>query len=223
MIADSLAALFGERAATSVDPLHPRDPGIVKMFGLDKGVKSGVRVNGDTVLAIPAVLRGVSIIGNALMKVRPLVYKRIPNGGEDDKERDKSHPSWKFVTRRAAPLVSAGYFRKTLTSWGILRGNGLGYLVRDGAGRIMEGIPLLPDRSGMAVFRDGARLDGSTDIHEGDVVRYWTIVGGRLRQLLPENVIHIKGLSTNGYWGIDIVDALAETFGLSIAPRDFSA
>lgn len=224
MIAECLAALLpGSWAATSIDALNPRDPAIVKMLGLGQNVKSKVRVDGDTVLGVPAVLRGVNIISDAMMNCRPLIYKRIPNGGEDDKERDKAHPSWRFVTKRANPMMSAGYFRKTLTAWSILRGNGMGYLVRNIHGEVVEGVPLLPDKSGMAVFRDGRQLEGDTDVHEGDTVLYWTIVGGEVRRLLPENVIHIKGLSSNGYWGVDIVDALREAFGLAIAAQDFSA
>lgn len=222
MIASSIGSLLGERAATTIDPLHPRDPGIVKLFGLGAQSKTGVRVTGDTVLGIPAVLRGVNIISNAVMKVRPIVYRRLP-GHEEDRERAKEHASWRFVTRRANPLMSAGFFRKQLTAWAILRGNGLAHLERDVAGRIVEAIPLLPDRSGMAIFRNGAKLAGTADVQPGDVIRYWTIVGGEVRRLLPENVIHIKGLSHNGYWGIDIVEALCESFGLSIAPRDYSA
>ena len=214
MIADYLAALLSppRSGSRSWDRLDPKDPAIAKILGMGNNVRSKVRVDGGTVLAIPAVLRGVSIIGNAMMKVRPSIYKRLPNGGEDDKERDKAHSSWRFVNRRANDYMSAGYFRKMLTSWAILRGNGLGYIQRNANSDIIEAIPLLPDRSGMAIFRDGQKLSPDAGVQQGE-----------LRKLLPENVIHIKGMSHNGYWGIDIVDALAETFGLSIAPRDFSA
>lgn len=224
MIARALASIVGERAAArSIDPFDPKDPALAKLFGFGTPAKSGVRVDGETVLGIPAVLRAVNILSNALMKVRPIIYERAPGAHEADRERDHDHPSWKFVTRRANDLMSAGFFRKTLTAWAILRGNGLGYLVRDGAGRIVEGIPLLPDRSGMAVFRNGQQLPGDSPVQQGDKILYWTQVGGELRKLLPENVIHIKSLSNNGYWGYDLVDLLCESFGLSIAPRDFSA
>lgn len=224
MIADCLTALFSPPSAVrSWDRLDPKDPVLAKMFGLGTNVRSKVVVNGDTVLGIPAVLRGVDIISNALMKAKPSIFKRVPNGGDDDSERDKAHPSWKVVHRRANQFMSAGYFRKTLTAWSILRGNGLGYIVRRGNREIVEMLPLLPDRSGMAIFRDGQKHPGDAEVQEGDEVYYWTIVGGKLRKIVPDNVIHIKGLSHNGYWGIDIVDALSESFGLSIAPRDFSA
>lgn len=224
MIAESLAALLPSSwASTSFDALNPRDPAIARILGLGSNVKSKVRVDPDTVLGIPAVMRGVNILSNAMMKCRPLIYKRIPNGSEDDKERDKAHSSWKFVTKRANRFLSAGDFRKTLTSWGIYRGNGLGWIERDVAGRIIQGIPLPPDRSGMLIVRDGRSLDGSEDPRPGDEIMYYTQVGGEIRRLAAEDVIHIRGFSANGYWGVDIIDVLCETFGLSIAARDYSA
>lgn len=220
MIAESINAFFGGVAARSWDRLDPKDPVLAKMFGIGNNTRSKVKVDGSTVYGIPAVLRGVSIISNAMMKVSPSIYRRLPNG---DKEPARDHKHWRFVNRRASPLLSAGYLRKTLTSWAILRGNGMAYLERHGSHVISEAIPLLPDRSGMAVFRDGHQLPGDVGVQPGDRLMYWTMVGNEVRRLLPENVIHIKGLSHNGYWGMDIIDVLAESFGLSIAPRDFSA
>lgn len=220
MIAESINAFFGGVAARSWDRLDPKDPALARMFGIGNNTRSKVKVDGSTVFGIPAVVRGVGIIGNAMMKVSPSIYRRLPNG---DKEPARDHKHWRFVNRRASLLMSSGYLRKTLTSWAITRGNGLAYLERDGNATITGAIPLLPDRSGMAVFRGGQQLPGDVGAQPGDQLKYWTIVGGEIRTMLPENVIHIKGLSHNGYWGMDIIDVLAESFGLSIAPRDFSA
>lgn len=227
MIARALSNLLRGRregAASTVNLGHLRDPALTKLFGVGPTSRAGVRVDADAVLGIPAVLRGVEIISNATMKVRPLIYKRTPDGGgSDDKERDRDHKNWRVVTRRANPLMSAGYFRKTLTAWSILRGNGLGYLVRRGDGSIVEMLPLPPDRSGMAIFRNGVRQGAGTTPAVGDVVQYWTNVGGEIRRLDPADVIHIKGFSPNGYWGLDLVEACCETFGVSIAARNFSS
>lgn len=217
MIAANFSNLF---ASTSLDALNPRDPAIVKMLGLGSRVKSGVRVDGDTVLGLPAVIRAVGIKSNAVMKVRPLIYKRLP---DDDKERDRKHNSWKCVVKRASPLMSAGVFRKTLTAHAMLHGNGGGYIFRDGAMRIKEMVPFIPGKWGMAIFRNGQQLPGDSSPQEGDVIRYWVNVGGEIRPLLPENVIHIKGLSHNGYWGISVIDVLAEAFGSALASQEFTS
>lgn len=222
MIAESISAFFGGFAARSFDRLDPRDPAIAKMLGVGNNAKAGVRVDGETVLGIPAILRGVNIISNAMMKVRPIIYRRLP-GPKSDREWEIKHPSWKVVTRRANDLMSAGYLRKTLTAWAILRGNGLAYIERDGAQRVVGMIPMMPDKCGMAIFRSGHQLPAETDMQPGDMIRYWVKVGGTVQPLKPEDVIHIKGLSHNGMWGIDIVDAMRESLGATIAARDFSA
>ena len=44
MIAESLNAFFGGFAALSLDGMNPRDPAIVRMLGMGRQVRSGVRL-----------------------------------------------------------------------------------------------------------------------------------------------------------------------------------
>jgi phage portal protein BeeE len=63
-------------------------------------------------------VRGCNILSNGVAKVKPIIHRRTPEG----RERAKDHPAWKFVTRRANPLLSASLLRKVVTfraiSWG---------------------------------------------------------------------------------------------------------
>lgn len=220
MIADRICSLLSPRGASlSLDALNPRDPQIAKMLGIGRDTISGVEVNTDTALSYPAIFRGVSIIGNALMKVRPHVYRRTPDG----KERAIEHPAWKVVTRQANPLMSAGTLRKTLVTYALLRGNGLAHIGRKGSGEVEDMTPLIPDNSGMAIFRNGRLIEGGEEARDSDEVRYWTRVGGEVSILQPEDVLHVKGLSLNGYWGIDVIEALQASIGLGLAARDSGA
>ena len=72
MIVDALARIFG---ATSVDIGNPKDPVIAKMFGFGRESVSGTVVTNETVLALPAVLRAINIISNAIMKLPWYVFK----------------------------------------------------------------------------------------------------------------------------------------------------
>lgn len=216
MIAERFASLWG---ATTIDPVNPRDPEIVRMLGGGRDSIAGVRVDQDTCLGYPAIWRGVNILGNGLMKVRPLIYKRIPGG----KERDHNHPSWRAITRQANPLMSAGICRKTITMHAALRGNGAAYLTRYGNGGIAEMTPLIPGKYGMVVTRGGRLLEAGEQIEEGDEISYWTTVGGRTKRLHPDDVLHIKGMTNNGYWGLDVIQLLESSIGLGIAARDLGA
>lgn len=214
MIAENIASLFG---ATSVDPMHPRDPALVKMFGLGERSVSGVQVDERKVLGMPAVWRGCNILGNGVAKVRPLIYRRT----EEGRERDTEHDNWRVVTKRANPLQSAGQFRKTLTIHSILWGNGLGHINRLDSQKIESMVPLMPDRTGMMVVRNGEQIRADDELKPSDEIRYFTREGNRLKFLMPENVIHIPGLSINGYWGLPVVEAMADSFGIGMAAREF--
>lgn len=218
MIADALASLFATVPRT-LDPINPRDPAVVKLLGLGRDASSGVRVDGDTVLGYPAVFRGVNIISNGVMKVRPLIYRRTPEG----KERATEHQSWRAVTRQANSVLSAAAVRKTATVHALLHGNGLVWVDRFQSGAVMDMTPLVPGKCGMAVMRNGVLVADAREIQPDDEVMYWANVGGRIRPLFPDDVIHIKGLSITGYWGVSVVDVLMESFGLGMAARDFGA
>lgn len=216
MIAERLASWLTIR---TLDPLNPRDPAIVRMLGMGNVSTSGVQVDSKTVLGYPAVYRGLNIIGNGLMKVRPIIYRRTLDG----KERDHNHPSWRCVTRRASANISAGLFRKSLTIVAVMRGNGLGYIERDAHGRVTDMFPLIPDSSGMAVMRNGQPIEAGDDVRFDDRIVYWTRVGGQMRTLDPSNVIHIKGFCTNGLWSPDVVDILQESLGIGLAAQSMAS
>lgn len=214
MIADVFAtALF--------DGAHPRDPELARALGGFQPALSGANVDQRTVLGLSPIFRGVNILGNAVAKCTPHIYRRLPGGHGGDKMRDRDHPAWRVVCQWANDWMSAAEFRDTLTAYALLRGNGIAYVERDAAGVPTEMIPLLPDRTGMAIF--GRPVSEADPIPQGAEVMYWTRVGGEMRPLLPENILHIRGRSNNGVWGLDILELMRETLGLAIAARDSGA
>lgn len=215
MIADVFAGGF---AALKLDGYNPRDPAISKMLGIGNYTDSGVHVDATKVLGYPAVFRAVNIIGNGVAKCRPIIYKRTSDEG---KERATKHAAYRLITRQPNPLMSAGIFRKTLTAHALLWGNGIAWVRRDGAGRPVEYLPLLPDRTGMAIF--GVNVTPDDPIPEDAEILYWTMVGGQVRKFLPENILHIRNLSFNGLWGFSVIEVLKETFGLGLAAREYGA
>jgi HK97 family phage portal protein len=214
MIADVFATVL-------FDGTHPRDPALVNLLGLSPRAASGAEVNVKTALGLSPLWRAINLIGDATAKCRPIIYKRLPGPGGRDKERAMDHPARRFVSRWANEWMSAGEFRKLLTIWAILHGNGIAHVERDGSGTIIDAVPLLPDRTGMAVFNQPITQDSSYP--GGGNILYWTRVGGETRTILPENILHIRNTSWNGIWGIDLVTTMRETLGLAIAARDSGA
>jgi len=213
VIADAFASI-------SFSGVHPRDPAVLRMLGVDRATTSGAEVNAKSVVGYAPIWRGVNLIGNAVAKCKPFIYRRM-EGSERDKERAMDHPAWRATVRQANQWMSAGEFRKTVTSYALLWGNGIAHVERDGAGNVIEYLPLLPDRTGMAVFNTNITED--SEFPESGEVMYWTLVGGKVRTILPENILHIRGLSFNGVWGLSVIEVLRETLGLGIAIRESGA
>jgi len=218
MIVDALSAVF-RGAATTVDPLHPKDPALAKLFGLGSRVSSGVTVDEHKVLGYPAVFRGVRILGNGVAKIRPLIYARTDKG----KRRATEHPAYRLVTRKAHPLIRAATLRRTLLHHALLWGNAYAAIYRDQAGRVLEMVPLLPDRTSLVRIDGGeVMLDASRRSARGRLM-YTTNIRGTQRNILPENVLHIRGLSFNGLDGVPVVEILKESLGLGMAAREFGS
>lgn len=205
-------------AATSFDSLRPRDPALIRMFGGGESSLAGARVTVKDTLGYSPIFRAVNLIGNAVAKCKPIIYERTEGGRGRDKRRAMDHPSWRPTVRRANQLMSAGMFRKTITVNAILEGNGIAYVARKVNGAVEEYIPLLPDRTGMAVF--DTKIGEDSPFPSGGNVMYWTLVAGRVHWLLPENIIHIRNLTYNGVWGLNVNELMRETLGLGIAARD---
>lgn len=205
-------------AGFTVDPLHPRDPGLAKLFGLSQPVHSGVEVTHDTVLGLPAVIRATNIISNGVAKVPFYVFKL---DGESQ-TWDTSHPSWDCVSRKPNTDFTVDVFRQTMTAWAVLYGNAVAYIDRPNwpNSTKIELLPLLPDRTRpMRLSREMVkRYDVEDQI---GTLYYTTIVNGKEKIYRASECLHIRGFGPNPYWGYDIVEVLRQTFGGAIASQEF--
>lgn len=215
MIAEALAGMF---AATTIDPIHPRDPALAKMLGLGSRVESGVRVDEETVLGFPPFWRGVNIICNGVAKPRLNVYERV---SEQDREKAKGHPSYPLLAKRAHMNCGASSFRRLLQSHALLWGNGFAWIQRNGGGEPMGLYPLPPDKTVLMRFK-GDQKWSDLNASDGDLL-YVTELEGNKFSVEPENMLHIRGLGYNEYWGYAVVDMLKEAIGLGMAAQRYGA
>lgn len=173
---------------------------------------SGVRVNRNVGLSYAAVWRAINLISRDVAKLPLLVYARLDAGG---KERAMKHPAYRLLRRKPNQYMKAFDFKQTLMGHALLNGNGYGYIFRAGDGAPLEVLPLSPDVT-WPVREDG-RLWYVTTIDPGDGQVSET------RKLLPENVLHIKGLGFDGLVGYDVLSYAKETIGLGIGLRRYGA
>ena len=221
MIADIFAATL-TGAALNIDLTHPRDPSLARSFGLTRANVAGIQVTEDSALGLASFWRGCNIIANGVAKP-PASIKRVTSKGSQDATE---HQHFSLVNARANDFNSACDLRRTLQLHALIWGNGIAKLNRVG-NRAVEAIPLLPDRTGMAVFSTGknkivepSKIDRAS---ESMTIKYVTRIGNDPIVIDPADVIHIRGLSYNGLWGFPVVETLADAIGSAIAPRDYGA
>src|SRR3990167_5198994 len=192
------------------DPPHWED------FGASPA-DSSVRVSQKSALSYAAVWRAVNLISRDVAKL-PLYPYRY-GGPEGGKNVDTQHQSYNLVRHKANLEMSAFVFRQTLQAHVLLRGNGYGYIYRNGDGSPDEIVPLLPDVT-YPVMENG-RLWYVTTIYKTAGPNQ--PIPQEQRKLRPEDVLHIKGLGYDGLVGYDVLSYARDSFGLGLAARKFGS
>lgn len=194
-----------ERRAETVNPRHPKDPGLVELFNF-RGSASGVDVDDRVAMTYSAVFACVKVLAETMASVPFAVFMR--NGRS--RERDPRHPLYPVLHHRPNPEMTSAELIETMQGQIGLRGNGLANIVRNGAGDVTELWPLRADRTRL-VRRNG---------------KLWYIVrlpGGEERPLPKRDVFHVRGLGANGLWGYSPVDQAREAIGLGLATERYGA
>jgi HK97 family phage portal protein len=165
---------------------------------------SGVRVTTETALTYSPFWRGVNLISRDVAKLGLHVYKRVGNG----KERATDHPAYKLLRYKPNAEMTAFHFKQTLTAHAICETGGYAYIFRRGDATPEEIIQLDP-RKTYPVRQNGRLL-------------YVTEVGGELRKLLAQDVLHIKGLSPDGITGYRMIGKAKNSLGLGMAAESYA-
>lgn len=181
------------------------------LFGAPQS-SSGVRVTRKRALELSGVFRGTNLIATTVAKIPLFVYQREGEG----KIRDRRHAAYPILRRRANRYHSAFTLKQTLTSHAILQGGGYGYILRSEDGTPLEVLPLLPDRT--YPVRENGRLLFVTSL--GGTLEDET---SELRKLDADDVLHIHGLSYDGFTGYSILELAREELGLAIGQTKFAS
>lgn len=211
MITEAIATILG---SISLSGAHPRDPAIAKMLGMGMQNKAGAKVDHDTVIALPAIKRAVQIITDKLYGMPWYVFREEVDG----REFERDHPAWHCVHSMANQELSAPALRQQLTQWAMIWGNGCALI--DRSGDRIELLPLLPDRT--ELVRISPSMAEQTEPTQAGKLYYRTRIGNETRLFDRSDVLHIKGLGPNPYWGYDIVELMVECFGGAMAKDEFS-
>ena len=165
--------------------------------------EAGEVVSERTALMEMTVLACVGVIADAC-SVPPMQVMR--DLGEGRKEHARDLPVYRLLNRRPNEWQTSMEFRETLTMHAALTGNGYAFPVRDVRdGEIVELIPLMPY---MVTIEDRARY-----------TRIYTIADewGMIARVGPEDIFHLRNRSWDRVRGMNAVNQLSRSIGLSLA------
>lgn len=167
---------------------------------------SGIIVNPQNAMQSAAVYSCVKVLAESVGVLPLCVYTKGPNGAKTPNEK---HPLWEILHEQPNDYQSSVEFLETMVLHLTLRGNAYAYVNRARSGRVVELIPLHPDM--VMVTMNGQ-----------NVVEYraGTEQGGQ-RPMDRSEILHIKGLSMNGWLGISPIAYARESIGLALATEKF--
>ncbi len=167
--------------------------------------KAGVSVNWKTAIKVAAVLACARVKANGLAQVPLKVFLEGESGA---KAPARDHPLYFLLHDQPNPWQTSFEFRETLSLHLDLAGRHYSFINRGVGGKILELLPLEPDRVEVKRAADGTL----TYTYSAD--------NGTAREFPQESIWHVRGLSWNGWQGLDAIDLAREAVGLSIAAEE---
>lgn len=163
--------------------------------------KSGLSVNWSTALQVSAVLAVIKVVAEGIAQSPCKLRKPKRGGGSEDA---REHDLFWLLYRRPNGWQTAFEFWETLVAHLMLVTNAFVFISRATGGRILELIPLDPGKVTVSRLAD---LTLVYEVHDAQ---------GGARNIPAKDVWHIRGLSWNGWMGMEWVRLAREAIGLSL-------
>ena len=169
---------------------------------------SGIIVNPQNAMQAAAVFACLKVLSESIGMLPLCVYKK---GVGTARTPAPTHPLWELLHEQPNEYQTSTEFLEMLMLHLNLRGNAYGYINRAGSGRVVEIIPLHPDMV-------------SVTMNEANEVIYrGGTQGGGQREFDRSEILHIKGLTINGWLGISPIAYARESIGLALATEKFGS
>lgn len=200
---------LGIQALSMEDPAQPLLPysALIESLGLGRS-DAGVMVNEKQAMRLTTAYACVMIISQDLASLPLPVYQRMPDGSTREAFE---HPAYKLLHDTPNQWMTSMGFRGALLAGALGWGNGYAQIVRDRGARI-KSFRLLPSDKTSPVMYKGDLWYATTATEDGNA-----------SYLKPEDIIHVKGLSTDGYVGLSPIQTCKNAFGLAMAAEKFGA
>lgn len=172
---------------------------------------TGLSITPDTAMTVTSYFAAVRFRAFAVASLPKIIYQRIQGG---DKRRAVDHPLYRILHDTPNAEMSAFDLWSTLDSHVLVRGNAYAEIVSDRAGNVTGLWPLRPDK--MTVTRD----------EDGNLLYLYKMpaqTGMDYQPLLPEQVLHLRGLTTDGVMGLAPITLMRNAVGLAKATEEYGS
>lgn len=167
---------------------------------------AGKAVTVDTAMQIATVNTCVRIISQTVASLPLHIYKRIDSGG---RERWPAHPLYRLLNSRPNIWQTSMEWREQMVALLLLKGNYYGAKLQHGDFIIDDIIPLDPDRMQVEQLPDYS-------------LKYtYSRKDGSLKTFTQDEILHIRGLSTDGVKGRSVISDARDLFGSSLAASEY--
>lgn len=169
---------------------------------------TGIAVNTDSAMRAVAVFACVKVLSESVAQLPLHLYSE---GKDKKKEKSKDHRLYSILHDQPNSWMTSYDFWLLKMAELCLRGNSLSFIVRV-RDEVRELIPIRPDRIVKVeqdplyrLFYTIKRPDGGEDT-------------------IPQtNIFHLRGLTTNGFWGLNPIEYARESIGLALATEKHGA
>jgi HK97 family phage portal protein len=158
----------------------------------------------DGALRVAAVYACVRVISETVASLPLITYTRLPNGG---KQRAENHPLYELLRISPNTEQTSLEWREQMLAHLLLRGNAYSRIVRRG-NTVSELIPITPDQ-----------VDVKTS--NGAILGYEIRIDGRPELIAPSDMLHVRGLSTDGVMGRSVLRDASDAFNSSKAAQEY--
>jgi HK97 family phage portal protein len=170
--------------------------------------RTGVNVTHDTALSSTAVFAGVRLISESVGSIPLQPYRRREERGRDVA---REHRLYRLLHDEPNPEQTSMEMREMVQGFATMAGTGFIEIERDGGGHPKHLWPITPHR--VTAFRDRA----------GKL--FWMVrtPNGGDRRVHADSMIPIRGFSRGGVFGVDVIQLMRESIGLTLAAEEYGA
>lgn len=189
----------------------PLTDGMQTLMGMYNITPDNLHINGAGALKEATVYICIKVLSETLAKLPLKIYQKK----NDDPQKAVNHYLYSMFKLRPNPYMSATNFWRCLETQRNLYGNAYAWIEYASDGSITGFYPL--DSKQMQIWVDDVGLISS----KNSVWYIYQDNTGQPHKLMPTDLLHVMGLTTNGLIGINPIEAMRTTIENAKAEENF--